>query len=414
MRSEQSVNGSRTVSTPRRFRLTPSAPQNLTLAALASQYAFASSYPLGYALQGTTLGAAMPVSMPAPIMSQKAAEAAQQIAANPHNAATILNQLTSNPENRTAPPAYWFMLMNQHAPANPAAAAMQLRHRDQVATSPANFQQNAAFDMLLLAQGAAAQRDIQIGLELERIRQVTQNLKQRLVMDVQFIESTNDGITLYNERALPVLKAITGVSLGADPDEWKRWWADQLGYVYQSSPPESKPTYTDIVVDPVLSITHSACFAAGTMVQTIDGARPIESIRAGDQVLSQGTSTGTLAFQPVIATHRNSPALTLRIDAGGDSIVATGIHRFWKAGTGWTMARDLKAGDPLRIVGGVVTVDSITPAPAQPVFNLDVARDRNFFVGSQGLLVHDFSFVQPVIEPFDRQPELPKAAPAAR
>ena len=32
----------------------------------------------------------------------------------------------------------------------------------------------------------------------------------------------------------------------------------------------------------------------------------------------------------------------------GESIAATGIHRFWKAGNGWTMARDLKPGDRIR------------------------------------------------------------------
>ena len=78
----------------------------------------------------------------------------------------------------------------------------------------------------------------------------------------------------------------------------------------------------------------SSCFAAGTLVQTMNGPRRIESLRTGDEVLSQGVSTARLAFQPVLAAHRNPPAATLRITAGGESIVATGIHRFWKAGTG--------------------------------------------------------------------------------
>ncbi len=83
-------------------------------------------------------------------------------------------------------------------------------------------------------------------------------------------------------------------------------------------------------------------------------------------------------------------------------IVSTGIHRFWKAGKGWTMARDLKPGDILRLVGGVASVKSIEPDVTQPVYNLDVAESRDFFVGNKGLLVHDFSFVQPVMAPFDR------------
>ena len=41
------------------------------------------------------------------------------------------------------------------------------------------------------------------------------------------------------------------------------------------------------------------------------------------------------------------------------------------------------------------------------MYNLDVAINRNFFVGAKNLLVHDFSFVSPVLEPFDRQAEIP-------
>ena len=104
--------------------------------------------------------------------------------------------------------------------------------------------------------------------------------------------------------------------------------------------------------------------------------------------------------------HRNEPAPTLRIAIGDETIVATGIHRFWKANHGWTMARELKPGDRLRIVGGVTEVRSIENDKQQPVYNLDVAGNRDFFVGKTGLLVHDFSFVQPVAALFDRQPQL--------
>jgi hypothetical protein len=338
-------------------------------------------------------------------MPQNAAQAGRAIAANPQNAAAILNQLTTDPANRSAPPAYWFMLMNQHVSSQPMHDAMTLAQRDQVAKNPANQQANAAFDMMLMAQGQAAQQDIQIGLELQRARQANLLMEERLAMDVQVIESTNQGINLYNDRALPVLQGITGMSLGAEPEKWKAWWTDQLGYAYQSDLPKTKPTYTEFVVAP-RQVAHSSCFAAGTLVQTMDGARTIESIQTGDQVLSQDTSTGTLAFQPVLAAHRNPPAATLRIAAGGESIVATGIHRFWKAGKGWTMARELKAGDRLRMVDGVVEVQSVEPGPTQPVYNLDVALHRDFFVGTKGVLVHDFSFVKSVPEPFDRPAEL--------
>jgi Pretoxin HINT domain len=140
-------------------------------------------------------------------------------------------------------------------------------------------------------------------------------------------------------------------------------------------------------------------------VHTIDGPRAIESIQVGDNVLSQNTTSGELVFRPVVAVHANKPQPTLKIVLGQEAVVATGIHRFWKIGNGWAMARELKAADRLRTVGGVVEIQSIEDDASQPVYNLDVAENRDFFVSQTGLLVHDFSFVQPVLAPFDRLPE---------
>ena len=138
-------------------------------------------------------------------------------------------------------------------------------------------------------------------------------------------------------------------------------------------------------------------------MRTLEGLRPIEALRVGDQVLSQNTETGRLSFAPVLAVFHNKPAPTFRItlDETGDSVVATGIHRFWKAGQGWTMSRDLKPGDRIRLVGASAAVESVEPGAMQPVYNLEVEGSRDFFVGERGALVHDSSFVQPVEAPFD-------------
>ncbi len=261
-----------------------------------------------------------------------------------------------------------------------------------------------------MAQVAAEQRQQMIAAAEAETLQRDQAVQQGLENDVRTIDNANAQIAQTNDRVLPVLSTLTGQCFGAEPISWQKWWTDQLGYVYQSNQPETKPTYTETVTVPDITIpvpvpvrSHSACFAAGTLVHTIDGPRAIESIQLGDRVLSQNASTGLLVFEPVLATHHNDPSPTLRLLIGGETIVATGIHRFWKPGKGWTMARDLKAGDRLRMVGGVVEVQSIEPDATQPVYNLDVAENRDFFVGNKGLLVHDFSFVQPVAAPFDSQ-----------
>ncbi len=308
-------------------------------------------------------------------------------------------------------------------PTSPMGLAIQL---GKIEANPQHPQDAAALGGMLQAQQMAAQRDLQLAGEIQAIRQANQVLQQQLAMDVRFIEWTNEGINLTNGRVLPVLKAITGLDLGTDREKWTTWWKEQLGYSSRPGRPVAKPTYQDQVTyarggevaispsaeagatikeggtGPAGSVSIRACFAAGTLVRTIEGPRPIQSIEVGDKVLCQDVSTGALEFQPVLATHRDEPASTFRITAGGESIVVTGLHRFWKAGKGWTMARDLKAGDRLRVLDGVVGIGLIEAAGAQPVYNLDVAENGDLFIGTGGLLVHDFGFVPAVPEPFDR------------
>jgi len=149
-----------------------------------------------------------------------------------------------------------------------------------------------------------------------------------------------------------------------------------------------------------------SCFGKGTPVATLTGLRPIETIRVGDQVLTQDGTSGALSYQPVVGVFHNPPNQTLRIKLGSDEVVATGIHRFWKAGHGWTMGRDLKPGDPIRTLNDVVSVTSVEGEQVQPVFNLKIAEGRSFFVGTSGVLVHDNSLVQPLSKPFDAAPSL--------
>ncbi|MHB1557848.1 MAG: polymorphic toxin-type HINT domain-containing protein, partial [Isosphaeraceae bacterium] len=295
-------------------------------------------------------------------------QTARALAANPHNAAAIL----------------------KNAQAAPAGAP------------------TVGSDLAYQLQAEAAYRDMEIGAVYREAAQNTAIQQQRLARDIQAVETTNGTINELNRRVLPVLGMITGQDLGAEPDMWKAWWTDQLGYAYESNVPETKPTFTDAVDAPfTVGTSHTACFAAGTPVVTLTGPRAIESIQVGDQVLAQDPVSGQFRFQPVLAVHRNRPTATLRIVIGDEKVVATGIHRFWRAGKGWAMARDLKAGDRLRVVGGTVPVRSVEPGPKQAVYNLDVAEHRDFFVGEGRLLVHDFSFVQPVLNPFDREPEQP-------
>ena len=137
------------------------------------------------------------------------------------------------------------------------------------------------------------------------------------------------------------------------------------------------------------------------MVQTLTGREPIESLRLGDQVLTQNIKTGALAYKPILVAHHNPPSKTFEITLGNETIVSSHFHRFWKAGAGWVMARDLKVGEPIRTLSGTVQVTAINDGAVGPVFNLEVADDDDFFVGEVGALAHDNTVPDLRETPFD-------------
>jgi hypothetical protein len=224
--------------------------------------------------------------------------------------------------------------------------------------------------------------------------------QQRLIADVNVIEAANAEAVAINQRITPILMTtLDAPDLKNDEDAWKTWWYDHLGYRYDPPPPvslavDASPQYAPPRI--------YSCFVAGTPVRTINGHQPIESVRVGDRLLTQDVTTGALSFQSVLVVHRNAPAKTIRVALdNGETITASTYHRFWQVGKGWAMAKQLQTGDTLRTLGGIARVVSLEPGATVPVFNLDVAGTRTFFVGMKDALVHDNTLPNPHLEPFD-------------
>jgi hypothetical protein len=314
----------------------------------------------------------------------------------------------------------------------PAAQSQKLGQ-----TMEANSRFNYQLDFLILAGGivpfgGANFLDLtmgnnlqipigQIALDAQRSAQVA---AMQLTGDVKAIESYNAPIREANRRVRQVLSECVGTDKGDDHDAWVKWIVDLFGFAYapqkastdettviEQVPLNYQPQATPPVVQGgvVAARFRHACFGAGTPVQTVDGPRPIEDLLAGDDVLTQNPKTGALRYQPLVAVYHNPPNATFRVELEGvdESIVATGIHRLWKAGKGWAMVRDLKARDVLRTLGGSAVVKSVTADHVQPVFNLRVADGESFFVGRSGILAHDNSTINPTPEPFDLVESLP-------
>lgn len=227
---------------------------------------------------------------------------------------------------------------------------------------------------------------------------------EQLSRDLRAVAQRNASREAVNESVHNVLVDLTGQDQGADPKAWRQWLADQRGYSYAPST-TPKQVIRRVSRHAQVQFTsagfHSYCFGQGTLVRTMLGTQPIETLRVGDRVLAEDPATGALSFQPIIVAYHNPPSPTLRIRFDREEIVSTPIHRFWGAGKGWILARDLKPGDTVRVVAGVAQVTAVESDEVQPVFNLELAEGHTFFVGQQGAMVHDNSRAQPVSSPFD-------------
>jgi hypothetical protein len=135
------------------------------------------------------------------------------------------------------------------------------------------------------------------------------------------------------------------------------------------------------------------CFAAGTLVATPDGLRPIEDIRRGDLVLSRDEASGALVARPVVRTFEtpDAPLLELRIDGQIEPLRVTPGHVFFTSDRGWVEARSLLSGEGLVSSAGL----ELRAAGARkldlqaPVYNLEVEGTHTYFVGSARAWVHN-------------------------
>ncbi len=224
--------------------------------------------------------------------------------------------------------------------------------------------------------------------------------QDRMAFDIAAVDAANAQVVPGNIRVAAVLReTMDAPDLADDEDAWKTWYYDRLGYRYE---PPAQVT-VEVEASPQISpATITDCFAAGTPVRTPEGRRAIETLKVGDLVVSQDVATGALELQPILAVHHDAPEPTLRIALeSGETIATIGYHRFWLAGRGWAMARTLKPGDTLRTLAGRSRIVAISDGPTDPVYNLDVARSRTFFVGRADALVHDNSPPAPVRKAFD-------------
>ena len=113
------------------------------------------------------------------------------------------------------------------------------------------------------------------------------------------------------------------------------------------------------------------CFVAGTLVHTKSGLVPIETIKAGDLVLSQPEDGGERTYKPLRNTFRFEGKEVFLVefirekdmlaakrehrtydDKTISCLVVTGNHPFWVKDVGWTQAESLEPERWLQLADG--------------------------------------------------------------
>ncbi|HEX7956913.1 MAG TPA: RHS repeat-associated core domain-containing protein, partial [Pyrinomonadaceae bacterium] len=149
------------------------------------------------------------------------------------------------------------------------------------------------------------------------------------------------------------------------------------------------------------------CFVAGTLVQTANGSRPIEEIKAGDKVLSWNEKSGRTEYKHVRQVFERETEGVLEVAVAGEESMPLGVteeHPFYVRRAPrsdlsgeddpeghWKFAGDLRAGDEVRRPSGEwVKVVSIKSRDGKvTVHNFEVADNHNYFVGQLGVLAHN-------------------------
>ena len=133
------------------------------------------------------------------------------------------------------------------------------------------------------------------------------------------------------------------------------------------------------------------CFAAGTLVLTEDGERPIEEIEVGDRVWAWNEETGENELAEVVRLFERETLELYTLYLGDKTIDTTAEHPFWVLDWGWTRSDELMAGDRLLSYdGSELIIDDVTRTDRNAkVFNFEVQGIHTYFVSEMRLVTHN-------------------------
>ena len=133
----------------------------------------------------------------------------------------------------------------------------------------------------------------------------------------------------------------------------------------------------------------NVCFTAGTLIHTIHGLKPIETIEHGDLIWSRQEFGTEYDHRPVIATKvtPNQEIYEVVVKHSNNStetFKTTKEHPFWVEGIGWLKASLLEQGMTLLDKHGLPNVTIISQTKldhTETVYNFEVDDFHTYHIG---------------------------------
>jgi hypothetical protein len=138
-----------------------------------------------------------------------------------------------------------------------------------------------------------------------------------------------------------------------------------------------------------------ASFGAGTVVLLDPNTlASIESLKRGDAVSSRSADSYLDATQDITHTFNRTAQFYYRLKTGSEEFKVTDEHPFWVQGRGWTKVSEIRRGDAIATANGdTVVLENVRVDEPLQVFNFSVASTESYFVGNEGMWVHNSSCV---------------------
>ena len=146
--------------------------------------------------------------------------------------------------------------------------------------------------------------------------------------------------------------------------------------------------------------SSGGCFISGTLVNTTSGFKSIETIEIGDIVLSWNEHTLSTEPRRVVGVMKAIRRDVVKILTKSDElIIASSNHKFYVKGKRWVKAIDMSLSDILIDKKSkevlIKKIDKTNLSKEEMVYNIEVEKLHNYFVGKAGILTHNRGIKDP-------------------